>query len=53
MMIPALLVGLNMPTLEEVVVQLVSGPYGVTEARYTMNQLGMVYDSVSQTPARY
>ena len=46
MMILALLVGLNMPTLEEVVVQLVSGPYGVTEARYTMNQLGMVYDSV-------
>ena len=46
MMILALLVGLNMPTLEEVVVQLVSGPYGITEARYTMNQLGMVYDSV-------
>ena len=46
MMILALLVGLNMPTLEEVIVQLVSGPYGITEARYTMNQLGMVYDSV-------
>ena len=46
MMILALLVGLNMPTVEEVIVQLVSGPYGVTEARYSMNQLGMVYEEV-------
>jgi hypothetical protein len=44
MKILALLVGLAIPTLEEVIVQIISGPYGVTEARYTMAQLGVVYD---------
>lgn len=44
MKILALLVGLNMPTVEEVVAQIISGPYGVTEARYTIAQLGSVYD---------
>ena len=44
MKILALLVGLSMPTLEEVIVQIISGPYGVTEARYTMAQLAAVYD---------
>lgn len=46
MKILALLVGLAMPTLEEVVVQIISGPYGVTEARYTVAQLGAIYNEV-------
>ena len=46
MKILALLVGLNFPTVDEVVVQLISGPYGVTEGRYTVAQLGAVYDEV-------
>lgn len=47
--VEAVLVALNLPTATEVVVQIISGPYGVTEARYTMAQLASAYNEVIAT----
>jgi hypothetical protein len=46
----AVLVALHMPpTLKEVIVQIVSGPYGVTEARYDRPHLKEAWDSIVRT----
>ena len=46
----AVLVALNLPsTVREVVVQLISGPYGVTEARYNQAALAEAYNSIVAT----
>ena len=45
----ALLVAIHLPTVEEVIVQIISGPYGVTEARYTMVELAQAYNEIVKT----
>jgi len=46
----AVLVALHMPeTLREVVVQIISGPFGVTEARYDLPALGQAYGDIRAT----
>ena len=45
----AVLVALNLPTLTEVVVQIISGPYGVSEARYSVAQLVELYRGIERT----
>jgi CRISPR/Cas system-associated exonuclease Cas4 (RecB family) len=46
----AVLVALHLPrTLREVVVQVISGPYGVTEARYDYPALAKAYDDILRT----
>ena len=45
----AVLVAIHLPTVEEVIVQVISGPYGVTEARYTMAQLAQAYEGIIAT----
>ena len=46
MRVLAVLVALAMPELEEVIVQIVSGPFGVTEARYDLRALGEAYNHI-------
>jgi uncharacterized protein DUF2800 len=45
----AVLVGLHLPAVEEVIVQIISGPYGVFEARYDVAGLGAAYHSIIVT----
>jgi hypothetical protein len=45
----AVLVGLELPAVEEVIVQIISGPYGVTEARYDVAALGKAYHEIIVT----
>src|ERR1700745_754357 len=46
----AVLVALHMPpTLKEVIVQIISGPSGVTEARYDLRALAEAYSSILAT----
>jgi hypothetical protein len=45
----AVLVGLALPAVEEVIVQIVSGPFGVTEARYDVAALGKAYHEIIVT----
>ena len=45
----AVLVALNLRTVKEVIVQIVSGPYGVTEARYSMADLSAAYEDIVRT----
>jgi Protein of unknown function (DUF2800) len=45
----AVLVALNLPTVKEVIVQIVSGPYGVTEARYSLAELSAAYEDIVKT----
>lgn len=45
----AVLVALHLPTVKEVVVQIISGPYGITEARYKMTDLKAAYDQILAT----
>ena len=47
--VTAVLIALNLPTVKEVVVQIVSGPFGVTEARYDIPRLMAAYDDVVAT----
>jgi hypothetical protein len=49
MRVLAVLVALAKPTLEEVIVQIVSGPFGISEARYTMRELSVAYDDIVAT----
>ena len=45
----AVLVALNLPTVQEVIVQIVSGPYGITEAHYSIAQLSAAYEEIVRT----
>lgn len=45
----AVLIALNLPTVKEVVVQIVSGPFGVTEARMGIPELMLAYDDIIKT----
>jgi len=45
----AVLIGIALPTVEEIVVQIVSGPYGVTEARYNLETLSQAYREIVAT----
>jgi hypothetical protein len=45
----AVLVGLHLPAVEEVIVQIISGAYGVTEARYDVAALGKAYHEIIVT----
>jgi hypothetical protein len=50
MKVLAVLVALHMPpTLQEVIVQIVSGPFGVTEARYDLAALAKAYNEILAT----
>jgi Protein of unknown function (DUF2800) len=46
MLVLAVLVALSLPEVEEVIVQIVSGPYGVTESRYDLAALGKAYNHI-------
>jgi len=48
----AVLIGIALPTVEEIVVQLISGPYGVTEARYNLQALSEAYREIIATLRR-
>lgn len=48
----AVLVALQLPFITEVVAQLVTGPFGILEARYDVYQLGEAYASVVETLKR-
>ena len=45
----AVLIALNLPTVKEVIVQIVSGPYGITEARYSLAELSAAYEDIVKT----
>src|SRR5215475_10443963 len=45
----AVLVGIALPEVEEIVVVQVSGPYGVTEARYNLEALSQAYREIIAT----
>lgn len=46
----AVLVAIHLPsTIEEIVVQIISGPYGVTEARYGLSELAIAYGEIVDT----
>lgn len=49
MRVLAVLVALSLPSATEVVVQVVSGPFGVTEARYDIAALGAAYEEILVT----
>jgi hypothetical protein len=50
MKVLAVLVALHMPSmLREVVVQIISGPFGVTEARYNLTALAKAYNEILST----
>jgi hypothetical protein len=45
----AVLTALSLPSVKEVIVQIVSGPFGVTEARYDLSGLSMAYNGILDT----
>jgi hypothetical protein len=45
----AVLTALSLPTVKEVVVQIVSGPFGVTEGRYDLSALSVGYNGILDT----
>jgi hypothetical protein len=45
----SVLVGLRFPNIEEVVAQVISGPYGISETRYNLEQLGTAYSDIVST----
>jgi hypothetical protein len=45
----AVLTALSLPDIKEVVVQIVSGPFGVTEGRYDLSALSMAYNGILDT----
>jgi hypothetical protein len=45
----AVLVALHLPSVKEVIVQIVSGPYGITEGRYDRPALKEAWDSIVAT----
>jgi len=45
----AVLTGISLPSVREVIVQIISGPYGVTEARYDLAALGSAYHDIRAT----
>jgi hypothetical protein len=45
----AVLIALNLPTVKEVIVQIVSGPFGITEARYSLAELSAAYEDIVKT----
>jgi hypothetical protein len=47
--VQAVAVALNLPSVKEVIVQIISGPYGVTEARYGLPELGQAYVDIMRT----
>ena len=47
--VTAVLIALNLPTVKEVIVQIVSGPFGITEARYDVPKLMAAYDDIVAT----
>jgi hypothetical protein len=47
----AVLVALNLPKITEVVVQIISGPFGVSEARYSIKDLIELYRAIEETLA--
>jgi hypothetical protein len=49
MKVLAVLVGLALPSVEEVIVQIVSGPFGVSEARYDYPALATAYSEILAT----
>jgi PD-(D/E)XK nuclease superfamily len=50
MRVLAILVGLNLPdTIKEVVTQVITGPWGVYEERYTRKELAEIYDATLAT----
>jgi hypothetical protein len=48
----ALLVALNLPTVKEIIAQIISPYYGVTEARYDIAKLSVAYNEICETLAR-
>jgi hypothetical protein len=49
MKVLAVLVALSLPSVSEVIVQIVSGPYGVSEARYGITELSQAYQEIRAT----
>jgi hypothetical protein len=49
MKVLAVLTAIALPSIREVIVQVISGPYGVTEARYDLPTLGMAYGDIVTT----
>jgi hypothetical protein len=49
MKVLAVLVALHLPTVNEVIVQIISGPYGVSEARYDRPMLARAWDAIVGT----
>ena len=49
MRVLAVLVGLSLPKITEVVVQIISGPFGVSEARYSVGDLTQLYRQIEAT----
>ena len=45
----AVLVGIALPSVEEIVVQIISGPYGVTQANYNLEALSQAYREIIAT----
>ena len=45
----AVLVALHLPHVTEVYAQIISGPYGITEARYTIQELAQAYNEILDT----
>ena len=45
----AVLVAIHLPTVKEVVIQLISGPFGVFEARFGVPELMVAYDDILST----
>jgi hypothetical protein len=45
----AVLVALHLPQVTTVIVQVISGPHGVTEARYTIQELAHAYNEILDT----
>jgi hypothetical protein len=51
MRVLAVLVGLSLPKITEVVVQIISGPFGISEARYSIGDLIELYRQIEATLA--
>lgn len=47
--VQSVLVALNLPTATEVIAQIISGPFGVTEVRYSMAELMVAYNEIIET----
>ena len=45
----AVLVGIALPTVEEIVAMIISGPFGITEARYDLTALSEAYREIIAT----